>query len=277
VSRGRLTALLREQGISLRTKADAVRLGAISRRSEIDTESTIAAYTGGASAEAIARSMGVHERVVRRALQEGGVPLRTRSEANTLRMTQASEDERRKITEAARAKARANGTLWTPEVVSKAMKTRARTNQVRGSMVGSFEEDMRKLLVNQGSGPIPQLAVGTYNLDLALAPVAVEVHVCASNPMTNARLRQRSEKLLDAGWTSLYIWITNSFPLLPRAAEYAITFREAIERSEAPRREHRVIRGTGELVASYRRDPDNGAFVPTSVGPAYRTRRNHPS
>jgi hypothetical protein len=100
---------------------------------------------------------------------------------------------------------------------------------------------------------IPQLAVGPYNIDLAIGNVAVEVDGRGGKPLSRPDTRQRVEDLLNRGWNVYYIVIYPKVTYPPRRVlKDLVPFLEAANRTPARRREYRVVRSSGELMASGR-------------------------
>jgi very-short-patch-repair endonuclease len=117
-------------------------------------------------------------------------------------------------------------------------------------MVGRGEADLAAWLAARGLRVLAQHPVGPYNIDLAVRPVAVEVHFAANNPVADARLRKRTKNLLDWGWDVVYVWVTGRHPLIEDVADEVVAVVEAAKRQPSARREYRVIRGAGEYVTS---------------------------
>jgi len=120
---------------------------------------------------------------------------------------------------------------------------------------------LRDWLVERGQAPVMEQACGRYNLDIAIGPVAVEVHRYALHPLgdtTSAiRLRQRARYICDRGWLLAYVWISaRSFLLLHEAADYLVSLVEQAKCDPSLVGQYRVIRGTGEFVAQGRLDRD---------------------
>ena len=94
------------------------------------------------------------------------------------------------------------------------------------------------MLTAGGLAPAIQIACGTYNLDIAVHPVAVEIHGGAWHGYGThgAGAIQRSRYILDAGWTLIVIWVNERrHPLSAAAADYVVALREESERDPALR------------------------------------------
>lgn len=237
------------KGVVLRTKQQALIAGGQRRRCLLPLE-VVNAYREGESVDALARRLGVTEKVVHRFLLENGVDIRDRSEATRTRISKLTYQERLKLSEAARSKAISSGVMWTKEALERARCNRAQTAYQRKCLATSSDNIFAGMLHNRGLEFDTQVPVRGYNLDLARAPVAVEIHLSANNPSSIRRLRQRSKDLLDWGWHVLYVWVTRQFFLTEGAVDQVVAFLEELERDQPTQRQYRVIRGSGELVTA---------------------------
>jgi len=131
--------------------------------------------------------------------------------------------------------------------IRKRNKARAiRLSQTR-ERAGRGEGEVLRLLIKRGLKPVPQFPVEGYNIDLAIAPVAVEVHVSANNPLTDKVLRKRLKKLIELDWFVFYIWVTNKHWLTEDAVDEAVAYYELAKSAPASIGKYRVVRGSGEL------------------------------
>ncbi len=207
-------------------------------------------YQSGVSEKAVAERLGIERVVVRCRLLKAGVTPRNRSDAMYLRMSQTSPDERRHLTAAAHAAAR--GRIPREDEMASQAITRERTQK----KVGNGERLFAQWLAGRGHVAILQKAVGRYNLDLAIPPVAVEIHVHPNDPLNRPRTRKRIEYLTDRGWHVLYVWIGKTHFLTEAAADDAIAFLQRAKGDKAVPGMYRVIRGSGKLVTEGRGDLD---------------------
>jgi hypothetical protein len=76
-------------------------------------------------------------------------------------------------------------------------------------LVGAMEADFFQELVANGVEVTQQLAVGSYNIDIALEKyrVAVEIHRGAWHGATSAKA-ERLEYLFDRGWQVVFIQVS---------------------------------------------------------------------
>ncbi len=180
-------------------------------------------------------------------------------------MSQTTPEERLRLTAAAHEGRRGTPSSW------QSAAARAKTierNPEKYIRIG--EAELAALLRERGHHPDIQKAVGPYSLDLALPPVAVEVHRSSGHPLGRADFRERTRHLVNAGWWVIYVWISvrpeaDWQEIAPAVADEVVAFLELAESDPAPVGQYRVVRGSGERAAAPSLDPDNGAVVPPPV------------
>jgi len=238
--------LLAQAGERLRTPAETSR--AIVRRRYTDIEDDIVRlYLDGVSENALSKRFGPTRRTIRRILLRAGVKPRGPKESSAVWYASLSPEERMQQGVAARAARRA--TREARESSRWRALNRAQTNFLTGVMTGQGEAELQDMLQQRSLAPIPQFPCGTYNIDLAVETVAVEVHLSTNMPLTVARLRKRTMDLLQRGWSVLYVWTPRDCSELTNAAaDHVIAFLQETEGDPAAPRKYRVIRGTGEFV-----------------------------
>jgi hypothetical protein len=137
----------------------------------------------------------------------------------------------------------------------------------RPNRIGWGEDIVKQWLIERGEEPDAQFPVGVKNLDLALAPVTVEIWLATRFPFNDPYCRERIEYLANRGWTSLYIYISRrTRVLLPCVVDEIIRIRDLTRRNPSAPRKHWVIRGCGELAAVAGDDLDHFSIIPPAVG-----------
>lgn len=248
-------------GCPIRTNSEAQRLryGV----TEVDDDAIVAAYRDGASCKAVATRFGISRPTIASILVRRGIPVRGRSEASFLRMARTSPERRREITQAAHAAVR--GVPHSEEHRAKL----ARTRQARRFKISPVETELCEMLKAKGLDPIQQLAMGRYNVDVALeeSSIAVEVfggHWHASGAHA-ARYRERTDYILDRGWLPVMLWVTKAFPLTVAAADYLVTLHESRRLHEPVDRQEKVIRCDPHNGTVVECEPTSRPVVPSSV------------
>jgi very-short-patch-repair endonuclease len=217
----------------------------------VDGDDIARRYIAGESEKALAESLGVDRKVIRKRLVERDVAIRGRSDAMYLRMAQTSAEDRLALTNAAHDAAR--GTKRSAEAgIRHAIGVeRAGTGNASPAEL-TFAEWLR----DAGYETIAQKAIGPYNVDIATSTVAVEI--LGGGWHRSKHHGKRLRHLLDAGWDVIYIWVDGRrHPLTPRAVEYVIANIEQTKRNPSARRGYWVIRGTGEFVAAGESDGEH--------------------
>lgn len=206
-------------------------------RTDLPAETIVDQYQAGRSLKSLGHEFGVTQRVITRILGEAGVRLRTPSEARQL------------IDRTAAGERSAEGV------------------ERNVAKVGAFEEAIYRTLVDGGEVAHQQHAVDQRNIDIAIAPVAVEIWLSSSLPFNDPYCRERIEHLAGRGWWCLYILIPRRSRALhlPSVVEHTVMFRQFAQANPAALREHRVIRGTGQLVARAQTNGDPLTVIETSV------------
>jgi hypothetical protein len=231
----------------------------------------VRAYLKGEGLEALATRYKVGQTRLRDAFRVVGVQVRNRSDSQRNRWHLLDRKGREALVAAAHAACR--GRKVPPGLRKRRMIAFALAKAAQGTFVGRFELDLKALLEARGVNPISQQPVEGYNLDLGLAPVAVEVRVSVSHPLSDPKQRKRVKRLRKLGWYSFYVWINAKHGLTERAADEIITYYELAQRDPAALSECRVIRGTGEPAArgSHRQQLPG---VPTPISTLYPLCKN---
>lgn len=229
-----------------------------SRRTDLPMEEIAAAYRSGESELSLAERFQVDRNVIRRVLTESGVDVRDRSAAQHNRLAKMTSEERSLLTEAAHEAARGRS------VPAEELFARARMRERTLSHASPREGVFGKHLAGRTHEVTPQKAVGPYNVDFAVGPVAVEV-LGGNWHAYKPEHAQRTPYLLNAGWHVLFVWDLKKAPLCIEAAEYVLAWAQQASGNPAAVRQYRVIRGDGQLAASGSADDQHFPLVPASI------------
>jgi transposase len=198
---------------------------------EKDMDKIIARYLAGESCQSIARQYGVNESLVNCRLRKKGV-LRTPAQALLL--------------------------IDREKAMTRLAKTRTK-------LTGFGEDTLYQLLTDRGEGPIPQLPLGSKNIDLALEPIAVEVWKASDFPFRSDYCRKRIKYLANRGWSSLYVWITpNLSGVSPLVADEVVRLVQITRANPTSTRQHWVIRSSGKYASIASFDLNHWTFIPSS-------------
>lgn len=151
----------------------------------------------------------------------------------------------------------------------------ARVAKSRSRNVGFGEKELCGWLIERGESPQTQFPVGSKNLDLAIHPIAVEVHFCTNSPIHFPRYRKRIKYLADRGWSSCYVMIARRTKvLIPDVADKIVSILKFTRSNPSAMREHWVIRGCGEIAAVVGDDLNHGPLIRPSPSCPYHRSRN---
>lgn len=218
------------------------------------------AYRAGESEFALAKRLGVARGVIRRHLLEEKVDVRGASASQLLRNANLTPEQR--AARAAAAHDAVRGVRLSEEHLMRMAQSKEAAGV--GRRISRHEELLNGWLQEHGVELVREKAVGKYNLDFAVGPVAVEI-LGGNWHAYRASHAQRTPYILNQGWALLFIWTIRRAPLCAEAGEYVIAFAEEARRNPALRGQYRVIRGDGKLTASGCADDDEFPLVPPSV------------
>lgn len=226
----------------------------------LPAEKIVAAYLAGASEYALSQEYGISRGPIARCLTEAGIERRSMSAAGEVRATQMSPVERkRQAAEANRASRRRR----VPQIDKL---RRALTLEHRGNRTSAGEQAMAEMLAARGMRVTAQRAVGVYNVDLAAAPVAVEVLGGGWHSIKSSHA-ERTPYILDEGWHLVMVWDYEGRSALgPGAADYVVAFAEQVRRNPPTTCQYRVITGQGESLAACGREDNEFPLVPPPRG-----------
>jgi len=209
-----------------------------------DIPNIINSYVNGVSENALAKSLNISRNVITRILRENGVNRRTRSEAETIKWSQMSPDKRSRQTRACHIAAR--GRKRTEEEMIKSAFTKEKTL----SKVGKNELFIVDLLKQQGLNAIPQKAVGRYNIDIAIEPVAMELWLSPGNPLLPANNSGKTKYLTNLNWSVIWLWVGRGDILTERTIKDIALLINQIKGNKTLIGKYWVIRGGGNHIVS---------------------------
>lgn len=158
-----------------------------------------AMYRDGVPVIGIARAIGKARGLVYSCLRDLGLPARDMREAQRLRYAGTSDAERCSQTLAAHAAVRGK------KRSEKVLAMQAMSRQAAMVRVGAFESDLALDLASWA--PVQQFAIGPFNIDVMVWPLAIEVHTQRCHPHGSPRIRRRIRYLLDLGVSPCYLCV----------------------------------------------------------------------
>lgn len=215
------------------------------KRTDIDVDNLIELYNSGESVKQLAHLFGIARSVVCLRLRSHGIMPRGRSESMYLRMARTAPEERARLSDAAHAAVR--GHRRTEEELCK----RAVTRQQSGKFATPIEIRLAEMLEDRGLRTVKQMAVGSYNIDVAITEPPIAVEIFGGNWHAGGRhaerYRKRCDYLLDHGWVPVIIWVVRDYPLQEGAADYLVALVEAVRFDKTAFQQEQVIRGDGQF------------------------------
>ena len=262
ISEQRLTAELRKRGLfrtdEERRAIQGAKLSA--RHTPLSTEEIAQRYISGESEKALADSYNVSRNVITRHLRIAGVERRTMSQANIIRASNMTPEQRSQAAKAAHDAVRGRKHSLDEKI------QRAQTRQEKQLGISPTELLLKEWLKQRGIDIIPQMAVGPYNVDLGTDTVAVEIFGGSWHGTGRHRERspERCRYLLDRGFNLIIIWTDElRWPLSPKAADYIASFIQLTSCDPTIKSQYRVIWGDGKEVPPESLNIDNLSIIPS--------------
>lgn len=227
---------------------------------DLPDETIVRQYLDGASEYGLSQQYGVSRGSIERILRNAGAGRRGMSEAGLVRSSQMGEASRKAQVEAAN---KATRMRRVPEIE----RFRAALLRERKGRPGSVGEvALLALLQERGLNPTVERAVGPYNVDLAVLPVAVEV-LGGGFHGVKARHAERTPYILDAGWHLVMVWNYEGCSALGSgAADYLVAFFDQVRRNPPATSQYRVVTGQGQVLAACGREDNQFPLVPPPRG-----------
>lgn len=235
------------------------------KRILLNPDDFIPDYLAGETIQKIARRHKVSRAVIRNYLIASGIEIRPQGDYIRTNWQRMSPEEREGQVMAAHKATK--GRKMTAADLAKA----AIGRQMKLTGISDTERRLAKLLTSKGCSFVQQFAIGPYNCDFAIPPVAVEVfggnwHWYGDHL---SRLAERFRYIMNQGWHILVVTDYGGVTINKATADYIISYVEIARRNPSCIRKYRVIRGTGQFVAGGSIDDDE-----ISIIPAFTARRN---
>lgn len=221
-------------------------------------DNAVGLYLSGKSAYEIAATAGVDRGALKRELIARGIEPRGRSSAGLNRTGKMTPAERAAQAAAAHHASRGRKAGWDERCKS------ALSRQKNPPAASGHEQRFATWLEERHIPYRRETAIGAYNVDFTIGPIAVEILGGEWHLDKTERHARRTPYILGQGWAMLFVWATVNQPLTADAAEYAIAFADEASRKPPLVGEYRVIRGDSYLITSGRCDDGQFAGIPAS-------------
>lgn len=197
----------------------------------------ITMYQSGESENAVAKHFGISRNVVRRYLNKFGVKPRTQSEAETLKWSKMTQEQRDAQVKSAHE--RSKGTPKTNETKISIAKARERIKY--DFLIGFGETEFTELLKDRGINFVHQKAIHSYNVDFAIGNVAVELTADRGRyTRFNAKELNRAKDLLERGYQTLAVEFSDNETLIA-CSDYIISVIDEMRGLKSPVSEYWVV------------------------------------
>lgn len=165
-------------------------------------EQMVTMYQNGESENAVAKHFNISRNVIRRQLERFGIEPRTQSEAESLKWSKMTEEQRKLQTVGAHESVKG-----VPRSdIAKIHLAQARERIKYDYLIGPGETTFIEQLNNRGINHIHQKAVKFYNVDIAIGNVAVELTSDGNRYSSfNPKEIKRAKNLLECGFHTLAV------------------------------------------------------------------------
>lgn len=217
-------------------------------------------YRQGDALNVIAKACGVDRGTIARRLVTAGVALRTQGQQEAVKWARMSPERRARQCAAAHAAARVKLAGRKPCTLSLTEKSAL---WQRTGCRSADEAAVSRTLTRHGFPHTPQLAIGPYNLDLALESVRISVEVVSSQVSDHygPKLRKRTEYLINDGWRFVFV-LFRGWAEKPEIGSDLVSWLEAASRDESTAGGYWMINRDGYAGTSLRRYLDGLPLIP---------------
>ena len=227
-------------------------------RLQFDVKPIIKAYLAGESELSISKRTGLERIVIRRRLLENGIAIRSGSEANRIRMSRFSKEERCALTQNSHAAAKAIPQRQRTEMLEKTAKAKIKR-------IGQGEDEIIQYFFDADIPIERQAAIGIYNIDILCGTIAVELRKLPGSGQERRRFSERTKYLSERGFTLIIIEFSRLEQLLRNANEVIALIKQSYC-LPAPSRKHRVIRCGSNRFTRVRNNLGQLTAIPTPEG-----------
>jgi hypothetical protein len=231
-------------------------------RKNVPVDEIVAKYISGDSELSISKEFKIARGTVRKCLIDSGTEIRNGSEANFIRMSRLSIEDRKNLTRSANDAVRG-----IPEPRCRKIKRAINAeNGICEVIVGKGEYEFREALTSLGIEFVWQKSAEVYSIDFAINGIAVELKSGKSgNTGIKADIaRNRVKNLANLGWRTLYVTF-DSVESLVAGVKDIIANVNILNSNPSPISQYRVIHCRFNTFSRFR--DDKGRFHCVSTPP----------
>lgn len=212
----------------------------------LNPDDFVTQYLNGESVFFISNRLGVSRAVINKNLLRYGIKHRGQSEAGMLNWRSMTPTQRKEQISAAH-KATVGRKLSFTELCKS-----AKTREIELIGISELEIEFSKLMEKAGISFTQQTAIGPYNCDFTIGPVALEIFGGGWHwyGYHLSMVEKRFRYILNHGLHILAITNYGGVPIGQDSLSYMISYLDFVRKHPTMTREYRVIRGAGDLIAS---------------------------
>lgn len=226
------------------------------RQNSLPQEEIISRYIGGESEIALSKVFNCSRGTITKILRNHNIPRRSGSQANVVRMSKLSVEERKEIVRKANDAMR--GTNPIKRLSKKAISVENNQAIIR---IGPGEVELGEFLEAVGHKIIRQKAIGIYNIDIIFGTVAVEVKFGAHSRFQGTKTPQRVKCIFEAGY-KLVLIIFNDTTAICEGIEEIVALLNVINGKPTTGSQYWVIRSGLHDSPIRKTKIDNSSKVP---------------
>lgn len=242
--------------ICKRAKSRGISLPVFQKKNTLPPE-VIDKYIEGQSVLSLSKQYGVSRTKIARFLLMNNIDCRNGSEANYVRMSKMTSEERHSLVEKAH-NARRGTTESEAVLIQKAIH-----KQSLSCFFGPGENKFYEALCSAGFKPVRQKAVNIYNIDFAIGSVAVELTIGTVKYQGRATNElKRIKKCTDLGYR-FFLIEAPSIDVLTRYIEQIISDLQVFCSNPPPAGQYWMIRCRAEKNSTFRNELGQFANIET--------------
>lgn len=219
------------------------------RQNSLPQDEIISRYIAGESELTLATAFNCSRGTISKILHNNFIPRRSGSEANCVRMSKFSIEERKKIVSQANSAMRGKNPI--KRLTKKAISAENHQSIIK---VGPGEIEIGEALKKIGHQIIRQKAIGIYNIDIVFGTVAVEVKFGTHSRSGATKSSKRIKQIIESGYKPVIVLFMD-MTSIAEGLDDIVALLDSISRKPSLVGQYWVIRSG--LQASRIRKPKN--------------------